>query len=252
MISPAHYQNSLQILAICSLGLKNQHLISQCLDLELWEQAIQFKQVDEHLTWLLYKSTTFDFVEQVAKGTVLLVGEGNLSFALSLTQKQRIKPANMIATTFEKEDDLSTEAEANAEKLKARGAFVQHGVNSGKIAGIFAARQFDTIIFQFPHTGSREPVHGHNPNFILVRDFLRNAVQLLSQQGCVLISAVDSPHYRGAFQFEEAADIAGFEEPVSCPFDPSDFPGYEHSMTHRSGSALDNHDDFRTWVFRLK
>jgi hypothetical protein len=65
-----------------------------------------------------------------------------------------------------------------------------------------------------------------------------------------LITAVDTPHYRGAFQFDEAADIAGFQPPESYPFDPNAFPQYEHTRTHQSGSALDDHDRFRTWVFK--
>ena len=58
------------------------------------------------------------------------------------------------------------------------------------------------------------------------------------------------PPYRGAFQFDEAADIAGFAPPESYPFDPSAFPEYEHTMTHQSGSAIDHHDEFSTWAFR--
>ncbi len=35
-------------------------------------------------------------------------------------------------------------------------------------------------------------------------------------------------------------------------FDPAAFPDYEHTMTHQPGSALDNHDQFGTWVFTLQ
>jgi hypothetical protein len=67
----------------------------------------------------------------------------------------------------------------------------------------------------------------------------------------VLITAANTPHYRGAFQFEEAAEAAGFQPPEVYPFDLSQFPEYEHAMTHQSGSALENHDTFSTWVFRI-
>lgn len=110
--------------------------------------------------------------------------------------------------------------------------------------------RFDSIVFQFPHVGSREPVEEHNPNFILVRDFLRSAAAQLAPGGQVLISAVDSPHYEGAFQFDDAAEIAGFLPPEVYPFDPSAFPGYTHTMTHEEGDALDNHDAFGTWIFK--
>lgn len=147
---------------------------------------------------------------------------------------------------------LSPEAKANAEQLRRLGATVLHGVDAADIADTFSKQRFETIAFQFPHVGSREPIEGHNPNFILIRDFLENSAHLLTQSGMVLISAVDSPHYRGAFQFEKAAEEAGFADPIAYPFEPGDFPGYVHTMTHQSGSALNHHDDFSTWIFRLK
>lgn len=247
-----HYIESPYFSTICELGLKNQRLISHCLDYGLIGQARELRLVDDHLLWLLRKSTKFDFGGQIAKGKALLVGEGNLSFALSLARTQRINPVNLTATTFERTSELESETKVNAKKLRLFGVTVLHGVDAADIADTFSGRRFETIAFQFPHVGSREPVEGHNPNFILIRDFLESAAHLLTQSGVVLISAVDSPHYRGAFQFEEAAAEAGFSEPAAYPFEPDKFPGYVHTMTHQSGSALDNHDDFSTWVFRLE
>jgi 25S rRNA (uracil2634-N3)-methyltransferase len=246
-----HFPSSHYVATICELGLKNQRLITRSLDSGFIQQAKQLARIDSHLAWLLCKAAQFDFVGQVAKGSTLLVGEGNLSFTLALTREQRVTPSKLTATTYEKERDLSSGAAANAVKLKSLGVRVLYGLNSAQIETVFAAR-FETVIFQFPHAGTREPIDGYNPNFILVRDFLKSASRVLVRGGCVLISAVDSPHYRGAFQFEKAAAQAGFEPPVAYPFDPADFPGYSHTMTHQSGSALDHHDDFNTWVFRLK
>lgn len=84
-----------------------------------------------------------------------------------------------------------------------------------------------------------------------MRDFLISSASQLQRGGKVIISAVDSPHYHGAFQFEKAAEIAGFKSPEVYTFDPSAFPGYEHSMTHQAGSALEDLDAFSTWVFRM-
>lgn len=240
------------IQTICKLGLKSQELISVSLDFGLIGQARELKCIDGCLRYLLRKSVKFDFVGQVAKGKTLLVGEGNLSFALSLARKQSINPAFITATIFEKVSELSQDAKDNAKKLRLLGVEVLYGINASKIADIFSGRKFETIIFQFPHAGSREPINGHNPNFILVRNFLMNAGQLLNNGGAILISAVDSPHYNGAFQFEDAAQEAGFAKPTIYPFEPSDFIGYEHTMTHQSGSALEKHDKFGTWVFRLE
>lgn len=210
------------------------------------------QQVDKHLVWMLCKATGFDFVTEVARGRTLLVGDGNLSFALSLAEKSLITPSRLVVSTFESKSDLSVEALENTDALKRRGVTVLHGVDATNLASSIGSWRFDTIVFQFPHAGTRDALEGHNPNFILVRDFLISASEQLQRNGKVLISAVDSPHYRGAFQFEEAAEIAGFVPPEAYPFDPSQFPGYEHTMTHQEGSALENHDNFSTWVFKVE
>ena len=235
---------------ICAMGLQNQMLISKALDLGLLHEAKQLQRLDSQLARLLYKSADFDFIAQAASGRTLLVGESNLSFSLGLAKHPSIKARQIIASTFERKDDLSEEAIANSEKLKSLGALALHGVDATKLSYVLGSWKFDTIIFQFPHTGSRESIEGHNPNFILVRDFLLSAAKQLSSGGVVLISAIDSPHYRGAFQFEDAAEIAGFLPPENYPFDLEDFPEYTHTMTNKEESALDAGDDLRTWVFR--
>lgn len=204
---------------ICAMGLQNQMLLSKALDLGLLYEVKQLKIIDYELTKLLYKGSDFDFIAQVASGRMLLVGEGNLSFALGLAKHPSINARQIVASTFEERNALSEEAIANAEKLKSLGALALHGVDATKLSSVFGGWKFDTIIFQFPHTGSREPAEGHNPNFILVRDFLLSAAKQLSSGGVVLISAIDSPHYRGALQFEDAAEVAGFLPPENHPFD---------------------------------
>ena len=62
------YRESPHALAICELGLKNQRLISRCLDYGLVGQVRELKRIDEQLAWLLRKTAKFDFVGQVAKG----------------------------------------------------------------------------------------------------------------------------------------------------------------------------------------
>jgi 25S rRNA (uracil2634-N3)-methyltransferase len=237
---------------ILNLGLKNHRLMQRSIQLGLAEETRAYREIDQHLLWLLSKSSGFDFVGSVAAGLTLLVGEGNLSFALSLAKKRRVTPAKLVASTFEKESQLEADAKENTKILRTLGATVLYGVNAEKLSATLGSWKFDTIVFQFPHVGSREPVDGYNPNFILVRNFLKTAAGQLRHGGQVMISAVNSPHYQGAFQFDDAAQIAGFLPPTSYAFDPSNFPGYEHTMTHQSGSALDNHDKFRTWVFKKR
>ncbi len=209
----------------------------------------QLKQIDAKLIALLKKAAAFDFAQELSKGKTLLVGEGNLSFTLSLAATGQIPKNNLTATTYEKPSELSEVAEENTRKLKSFGVNVLHNVDATRLASFFGNSLFNHVVFQFPNTGTREPVEGHNPNFILVRDFLKSAYNQLSRGSRVLITVVDNSYYQGAFQFEEAAELAGFSAPDSYPFDPSDFPEYDHTMTHQEGSAIDKHTEFRTWVF---
>lgn len=55
--------------------------------------------------------------------------------------------------------------------------------------------------------GSRESKHGHNPNHVMIRKFLRSAAEYLEPNGQVMISAVGSPHYEGIFKFDEGIPI---------------------------------------------
>ena len=237
--------------AICGLGLKNQHLIERSIDLGAAYEIKQLQNINKELVQLLYKSSTFDFVNEIIRGRTLFVGEGNLSFALSIANMSLITPNRLIATTFEAESALSEEAIENADKSRKMGVTVICGVDATKLSATFGSWLFDNIIFQFPNVGSREAVENHNPNFILLRDFLTSAISQLYRTGKVIITTVDNPHYRGAFQFEEAAKITGFKSPEIYQFDPFAFSGYEHTMTHQTGSAIDKHDKFSTWVFRV-
>jgi 25S rRNA (uracil2634-N3)-methyltransferase len=240
-----------QIATIYKLGVKNQMLISKCLDYRMFNEVRYLNGIDHQLVKLLGKAKGFNLVHELAQGSTLLVGEGNMSFTLSLSKTKPIKPLYLIATTYESLSELSDEVIENARKLKYAGATVIHNVDATKLRSSFGTMYFNNIVFNFPNVANREPVEGRNPNFILVREFLKSAFHQLKHGGRVYISAVDTPHYRGAFSFDEAAEFAGFHMPEVYPFDPYEFHGYNHTMTHMDEDALENHDSFATWVFSL-
>lgn len=200
---------------------------------------------------ILLKLSSY-FVSRMKTGDILFVGEGNLSFALNIAEMPNVNAGKITATTYEDEREISEFTRQNAHALHAIGARVDHGVDAANLEKFFRYRQFDTIVFQFPNVGSRLPVEGRNPNFILVRDFLKSAAKILRRDGNVLITAVDSPYYHGAFHLDEVAASAGFKNPVSYPFDPSKLSGYSHTNTNDASSALDGHKKFCTWVFTLQ
>ncbi len=242
-----YYQRTIQ-----KLTSSNRDLINRSFNLGLYEEIQVLKQIAQQLHYLLKSSLSkIDFVSEVSGGNTLLVGEGNLSFSLSLVEKASINPRYLTATVFEIEDEVSEYTLFNAKNLLELGTEVIFEVDATDLKTAFGYQKFDNIIFQFPNVGSREPVEGRNPNYILIRDFLKSAKSQLNEDGKVLIITVNSSYYNGVFHFEEAAHKAGFEQPEIYSFDLDDFPEYIHSMANENESAIEDYDSFCTYVFKL-
>lgn len=185
-------------------------------------------------------------------GDVLLVGEGNLSFAKNLMAMPQTGVTHVTATIFEKERNVSDETTKNAQIILHKGGEVFYGVDATRLDKSIARQKFHTIIFQFPNVGSRESKHGHTSNHVMIRRFLRSAAPYLDEDGKAFITVVDNHHYAGLFKLDEAAAFAGYETPHCYPFDLLMFAGYSHTNTNDDESAIDDYKRFPTWVFRLK
>ena len=94
--------------------------------------------------------------------------------------------------------------------------------------------------------------YGHTTNHVLIRKFLRSALAHLSEEGCVLITAVDNAYYNGMFKFEDAADFADYHAPHCMDFDPAQFSGYSYTNTNDDDRAIEDHKKFTTWIFKPK
>lgn len=96
-----------------------------------------------------------------ATDRVLLVGEGDFSFALALVLHAAlgIVPENVMATTLDREDELAAKypetAPKNMAALRERGVNVLCGVDGAKLGAckVLRARVFDKIVWNFPHVG---------------------------------------------------------------------------------------------------
>jgi hypothetical protein len=238
------------VFQILELRAKVLKLNARCFESGIYKHRKEFQYLDRKLVLLLKSITKYDFVNRVNTGLSLLVGEGNLSFTFSLIKQLRIFQ-NLVTSTYESYKDLSDVGQNNAMLLKQAGVKVVHEVDATRIHEILPKQFFDTIIFQFPHSGSRVPIKELNPNYVLVHDFIISSSHILKKKGSILITIVDNAFYNNMFRFEDLSKKLAMQKPVKYKFDPRDYPEYTHTMTHQDESAIDEYGKFATWEFRL-
>lgn len=122
---------------------------------------------------------------------VLLLGEGNLSFASAISKLD--SQFTLIASTYETEEQHRERfqgSQLRTEELRKAGVQVLFGVDATDLATLpeeLRARPFDRIIFQFPQHKERNKIH---LNRELLMTFLREAKVLLADAGEVVVSLV--------------------------------------------------------------
>lgn len=240
-------------------GINNQITPKQ-LGLSLYNQELQRKaklnlptRIDEIILTIkaifeLQNNKEFNFIETIEQGKTLFVGEGNFSFSLVIAENVK-NQYNIVATTIENQDEISDFTAENITQLNKIGATVLYKIDATKLENYFRSNSFENIIFQFPNAGSREPINGRNPNFVLLNNFLKSAKLVLSQNGKAIISVVDSHYYEGIFQIEETFKNSGFSNIKCYDFNILHFENYTHQMTNRNESAIDKNDKLVTIVF---
>ncbi|KAI9120034.1 hypothetical protein K1719_009003 [Acacia pycnantha] len=180
---------------------------------------------EEEEKWLKYYSSHHQ---------ILLVGEGDFSFALCLAQSFG-SAFNIVASSLDTHDEVVRKykkAMSNIVALRKLGAEVLRGVDATQMKshpGLYMGR-FDRIIFNFPHAG----FHGRedNPSMIekhkdLIRGFFKNASSMLNSNGEVHINHKTTPPFDD-WCIEELG-IQNFLLPIECvEFKKEDYPGYNN------------------------
>lgn len=106
----------------------------------------------------------------VRGGQILVVGDGDFSFAKGLVKHMGGDGDGLVLTSYDSAKAVAhkySNANANIEACKKAGADVMHGVDATKLRVSFPSRKFDRIIFNFPHSGEQR-VH---VNRALLHDF---------------------------------------------------------------------------------
>ncbi|KAI3681618.1 hypothetical protein L6452_36420 [Arctium lappa] len=165
---------------------------------------------------------------------ILLVGEGDFSFALSLAVSFG-SGVNIMATSIDSYDDVIRNyksGKTNLDRLGSLGARLLFGVDACKMEFHIDLylRKFDRIVYNFPHAGffGKEDDDGvimmHRK---LVCNFFKNASQMLRPNGEVHVShKTKFPFDR--WNIEELAYQSSLKWVECVEFKLEDYPGYNN------------------------
>ncbi|GLT26390.1 hypothetical protein SLA2020_014590 [Shorea laevis] len=169
-----------------------------------------------------------------SKHQILLVGEGDFSFSLSLASSFG-SASNICATALDSEADVINNyknGKSNLENLKKLGASILHGVDATKMKNLddLKKRKFDRIIFNFPHSG----FHGKEDydwviqkHRTLVSGFFSNASRMLQANGEIHVNHKITPPYCD-WNLEGLASANSLDLIDSVEFKIGDYPGYNN------------------------
>uniref|UniRef100_A0A8C5KBR7 Ferredoxin-fold anticodon binding domain containing 1 n=1 Tax=Jaculus jaculus TaxID=51337 RepID=A0A8C5KBR7_JACJA len=173
----------------------------------------------------------------MAPRRLLLVGEGNFSFAAALSDT--LDPStSLTATCLQHPTDLARDpvAQENLLRLRTRGAVVRFGVDCTQLAHAFGPhdRQFDRIYFNFPHCGRKA---GVAKNRELLAKFFQSCSDVLAKEGEVHVALcrgqggtpADNPQreWQNSWQVVAMAAQGGLILSDVHLFDCEAMPGYK-------------------------
>nr|XP_023500562.1 ferredoxin-fold anticodon-binding domain-containing protein 1 isoform X2 [Equus caballus] len=173
----------------------------------------------------------------MAPRRLLLVGEGNFSFAAALSET--LDPStSLTATCLQRPADLARDpvAQENVQRLREQGTEVRFGVDCTQLADAFELhdREFDRIYFNFPHYGRKA---GVAKNRELLAKFFQSCTDVLAEEGEVHVALcrgqggtpADKPmrEWHNSWQVVAMAALGGFILSDVYPFSCEAVPGYK-------------------------
>lgn len=189
---------------------------------------------------------------------ILLVGEGDFSFSLSLA-KAFGSAHNMVATSLDKQEEVAKKYSngiENVRKLEEKGCLVLHGVDATKMSEHYflKTQRFDRIIYNLPHVGFLYRENSYCQillNKRLVKGFLKNAIVLLKEgKGEIHVTHKEGEPY-DKWDLVKKAEKIGLALHENVPFCKDSYPGYGNKRAHGNFSDAPFHlGDCSTFKFK--
>jgi len=189
---------------------------------------------------------------------ILTVGDGNLSFSLSLASG--LSARNLTATTFDSYPQLLekySESDNIVRTLKALGAAVWHSVDAtdfeklpASAAAAALAGPFDRVIFNFPHIGGSTP-EDVMTNQELLTGFFKAALPRLAPEAGEIHVALRRTVFYDSWKIVDLAKAAGLVLVKIVPFDAQAFAGYEPRRTSPATREAPSTQSARIYSFKV-
>jgi 25S rRNA (uracil2634-N3)-methyltransferase len=168
---------------------------------------------------------------------ILLVGEGDLSFTLSLLHDHGC--ASLTATTYDTLPALLGKyphVQDALDQIKDEEQSIFHGIDAQKLSlhkELKKRAPFDRIIFNFPHIGglSTDVNRQVRANQALLSSFFESTIPLLRPlEGTILVTLFESEPYT-LWNIRDLARHAGLIVLRSWKFEKEVYPLYRHART---------------------